>query len=534
VSNNSDVTRDVAHYAQSSTRPVTLIEAFLKASLRTTDTRMVIDSDIHPHDTQIGDLIQDAIQLAGALQDIGIVPGDVIAIQLPNWYEGAVSQLAAVLCGAVLLPIVQIYGSFEMKYILADSNAKLLFIPGDVRGRYFPEMLGELQQIASLETVIVVHDEPVANTIAYEDLFARTTASYVEPTVEPDNLALIVYTSGTTGEAKGAEHSSASLLNEVYSLEPWWSARMGEFNLGVFPSGHIAGLLSLLRLVIVGSPTVIMDRWDHVRAAQLVDEYAITSSVGATIHLAGLLDARDAGIASLETLRDYLVGGASVPSSIIARAEEAGIIAYRSWGMTEYPTATMGKPSETFEQRAFTDGSLAPGTQLRIVDDDGKDVPMGEEGELCLRGPELFRGYHGDRFNEGAFLEGGWFRTGDIGRIDAENFVTITDRKKDLIIRGAENISSKEVEDILSTHKRVAEVAAIGLPDERYGERVCIFVVTTDGEPISLEEVTAHFQHAEVARQKFPEKIILATSLPRTPFGKVQKTVLRAQLRDEA
>jgi acyl-CoA synthetase (AMP-forming)/AMP-acid ligase II len=221
-----------------------------------------------------------------------------------------------------------------------------------------------------------------------------------------------------------------------------------------------------------------------------------------------------------------VTGAAAVPPGLVRRADRAGVTAYRSYGSSEHPTVSCGLPSDELDRRAGTDGRLQPRCTVRIVDDDDRDA---HEGEILTRGPELFLGYVDKALDEEAFTDG-WFRTGDIGRLDEEGFLTITDRKKDIIIRGGENLSSKEIEDVLLEHPAIAEAAVVGVPDPVLGERACAVVVLRKDSPqatLALGDLLAHFQAAGVARQKTPEYLLVREALPRTPAGKVQKFLLR-------
>ena len=226
-----------------------------------------------------------------------------------------------------------------------------------------------------------------------------------------------------------------------------------------------------------------------------------------------------------------MTGAAAVPPTLVERADRAGVPSYRCYGSSEHPSVTSSLPSDPLEKRAMTDGSPMPPNEIRIVDDDGKDVDPGKPGEVATRGPELFVGYSDDALNVAAFLPGGWFLTGDIGVVDAEGYLTITDRKKDVIIRGGENIASKEVEDVLSRHSAIDDVAVVAEPDERYGERVCAFVTLREGADLSLDEVRRLFANAGVARQKTPERLEVVDAFPRTAAGKIKKFELRDRLR---
>ena len=479
--------------------------------------------------TTLGALVGDAERVAGALQARGIGRGDVVAVQLPGSYAGAVVQVAVGLCGAVLLPVAMIYGQREMDFVLRSSGASAVFLAREYRGRPQADaVLAGLSPLPGLILAVVVEDDaPGHGAVSYAGLLATPGGAYREPHPDPDDRAVLMYTSGTTAEPKGVQHSHRTLLAEatspVYTLNG-----PGARHLGLFPPGHMAGLLSLLRILLLGTPTVIMQAWDAGLAATLIDRHAVTACGGAPVQLSGLLDRQAGGTAGLGTLREFLTGAAPVPPSLIRRADAAGITAFRSYGSSEHPTVTAGTIADPLGPRAETDGRLLPGNQVRLVDADGRDVPDGQQGEILTRGPELFTGYADQALNEAAFLPGRWFRTGDVGRIDADGHLTVTDRLKDIIIRGGENISAKEVEDLLITHPAVADVAVIPVPDPALGERVCAVVVARPGLTFDVEQAREHLAAAGAATQKTPEVIVLADELPRTPSGKVRKDVLRA------
>jgi acyl-CoA synthetase (AMP-forming)/AMP-acid ligase II len=510
--------------------------------------------------TTLGALVSDAERVAGALQARGIGPGDVVAVQLPGSYEGAVIQAAVGLCGAVLLPVVMIYGSREMDFVLRRSGAAAVVLPREHRGRPHADVvLRGLTGLPALKFAVVTGDGSPGHgaaghsaaghsaadhsagdhgAVGYDRLLADPGGPYREPRPDPDDRAVLMYTSGTTAEPKGVQHSHRTLLAEatsrVYTLNG-----PGARHLGLFPPGHMAGLLSLLRILLLGTPTVIMQAWDAARAAELIDRHAVTACGGAPVQLSGLLDQQASGTTGLGstglgTLREFLTGAAPVPPSLIRRADAAGITAFRSYGSSEHPTVSAGAIADPLDLRAATDGRLLAGNEVRLVDAGGRDVPDGQPGEILTRGPELFTGYTDPALNAAAFLPGGWFRTGDVGRIDDGGRLTVTDRLKDIIIRGGENISSKEVEDLLITHPAVADVAVIPVPDPALGERVCAVVVARPGHTFDVEAARAHFAAAGTARQKTPEVVVLVDELPRTPSGKVRKDVLRSARQTEA
>jgi cyclohexanecarboxylate-CoA ligase len=479
--------------------------------------------------TTLGELVSDAEKAAGALRARGIGRGDVVAVQLPGSYEGAVTQVAVGLCGAVLLPVVMIYGRREMEFVLRRSGAAAVVLPRAYRGHPHADVvLSGLSGLPALKLAVVTGDSaPAGGAVGYDELLRQPGAAYRMPGAAPDDRAVLMYTSGTTAEPKGVQHSHRTLLAEATS-RVYTNNGPGARHLGLFPPGHMAGLLSLLRILLLGTPTVIMQDWDAALAAELIDRHAVTSCGGAPVQLSGLLDQRAAGTAALSTLREFLTGAAPVPPSLIRRADGAGITAFRSYGSSEHPTVTAGTIADPLGRRAGTDGRLLAGNQVRLVDAAGRDVPDGRDGEILTRGPELFTGYADEALNAAAFVPGGWFRTGDVGRIDAAGYLTVTDRVKDIIIRGGENISAKEVEDLLVIHPAVADAAVIPAADPALGERVCAVVVTRPGFTFDVEAARAHFAAAGASRQKTPEVVVLVNELPRTPSGKVRKDVLRA------
>jgi len=480
--------------------------------------------------TTVGNVVEQAGRVAGALQGLGVRPGDVVAVQLPGNRDGSVAQAAIAMCGAVLLPIVMIYQARELTFILRESGAVALIVPTQYRGADQLAIVRSLGAVPSLRTVIAAGPGLPEDVVDFADLSGGLSKPLRLPRPDPSDRALLVYTSGTTGDPKGVQHSHRTLAAELTSPTPEHGDATNPAQLAMFPPGHVAGLLGLMRVLVSGLPTVVLETWSPARAAGLIDEYAITGGVGAPVQLVGLLDQLERGLARLDSLNGFRCGAAAVSPSLIERADSLGIAAFRCYGSSEHPTVTTGYPDDSLVKRATTDGRVIAGNEVRVLDDAGRDVAIGQDGEIVTRGRELFIGYTDPRLDAAAFLPGGWYRSGDVGNLDADGFMTITDRKKDIVIRGGENISSKEVEDILSTHPAVADVAVIGSPDDVLGERVCAVIVVREGRTIDLDEVRAHFADAGAARPKTPESLVFVAELPRTPAGKVQKHVLREQV----
>lgn len=505
-------------------------DEILRTAAAHSDTAVQVHSEVNPYAGTLGDLFEESRRVAASLVALGIHPGDVVAVQLPNWRECFTAHAAIWLAGAVALPIVPIYGPAEIAFIARQSGARALIVARELRKRDAATTLSALTDVPGLQHCIVV-GPALPGTLSYAELAAAAAPGFIPITGDdPNRRCLLVYTSGTTAEPKGVQHTHASLLGEIAAMDEMRSAGPDLTTLSVFPSGHIAGTLGILRMLCRGNTTIAMDAWNAEQAAKLIDRHAVGSSGGAPIHLSGILDIAARDGLDLSSLREYTTGAAGVAGTLIRRADEFGVGAFRCYGSSEHPTISSGRREDPLDKRADTDGRICPGTKIRIVDDEGREVGAGEPGEILTRGPEMFTSYTNSEYTRASMADG-WFRTGDVGRLDSDGYLTITDRKKDIIVRGGENISSKEVEDVLSAHPAIAEAAAIGAPDETYGERVCAFVVVNAGSSFDISDAAAHFADCGLARQKTPERIVVVSELPRTASGKVQKHVLRNQLK---
>ncbi len=465
------------------------------------------------------------LALAGSFYALGLRPGDTLAMQLPNGLENAVFFQAAAALGCTLLPIVHIYGPHELAHILTDSKAKALVVPSKWRNIDYLDRISRLPEIPTLEHRIVIGGTVLDGAIAFGDL---PEGELPKVETEPDAPALLLYTSGTTAAPKGVRHSSLSLLAELTAQRSDGPA--DDYGLSPWPSGHIAGTLGVLANALLGRPMVILEAWDPVLAAELVERFKVRQMSGTPFHLSAMMDAAARDGRDLSSFRQFVIGATTVPPSLVSASESMGIRCCRCYGSTEMPTVSQCSPDDPLDKRLNTDGRLNPGVEVRIVDDTGDDVATGEEGEIAVRGAERFIGYTDAALDDASFLDGGWFLTGDIGRLDAEGYLAITDRKKDIIIRGGENISSREVEELLLAVPGVCEAAAIGMVDARLGERICA-VVTIDGSAeVSISAIDQVFRSIGVARQKTPEHLVIVEEFPRTPIGKIQKAELRQKL----
>jgi acyl-CoA synthetase (AMP-forming)/AMP-acid ligase II len=504
----------------------TCLDAFDDGVAKHGSTPVTFVRDDQERIVTVAEIHRQALTLATALQRGGVGSGDAVAVLLTNRAECAVAYQAVLLCGAVLVPIVHIYGPAEVGFILTESRAKVLIMPERVSSTRYVERIPELSRIKTLVHVIVVDAQPDSRYLAWSSL-TTTNTGYQRPTVASDDVCLLLYTSGTTSAPKGVQHTHNTVLAEQRTLSTLLSGAPDDVSLVSFPPGHIAGVGCILRPLFTGTRTVFMDSWNPAQAVDMIDRFAVTSTAGAPVHLQGLLDCAEP--ATLSTLREFLVGAAPVSEELGKRASAVGISTFRSYGSTEHPTVTGEHDGEPQWARLGTDAKALPGSEVRIVGPTGEGLPIGIDGEVVTQGPEQFMGYQDPELNDDAFTADGWFRTGDLGHLDADGRLTITDRIKDVIIRGGETISSNQVEDVLHSHPAVAEAAVVAAPDPRYGDVVGAVVVLRPDTAIDLESVRAHFAASGLAKQKTPERLAIVDALPRTALGKVRKADLRAE-----
>jgi acyl-CoA synthetase (AMP-forming)/AMP-acid ligase II len=509
-----------------------LFQAFLDGAACDPDAPLIVSSALCPGTYRLAYVVADGTRFASGLRAHGIGAGDIVAVQLPAWREWMVACVGIAHAGAVMLPIVSIYGAKEMGFILRQSGAKLLVTPDRWRSADYGEVLTACGDLPGLATHVVIGDAVPAGAVAWDALLMRDDGAAPAPR-DPDDLAMLVYTSGTTAHPKGVCHSSRTLLSELAAVS-YARRNIVEVNFSPWPPGHVAGACTMLRYLVQAKKLVLMDHWDAAEAAMLIERHRISASSFTPFHLTDILDAADRDDRDLSSLVSCMVGAAPVPPTLIERCAARGLNTFRCYGSSEHPTVTTGDPADAMDKRLTTEGQLMVGSEMRFVDDEGNDVAKGADGEMATRGPELFTGYFDPRLDAVAMLPGGWYRTGDIGHFDADGFLVISDRKKDIIIRGGENIASREVEEVLLADPTIADAAVVAWPDERMGEIVCAYIVVRPGAEVTLDSVRAHFSVSGIARPKTPERIMLVAELPRNSTGKVLKHELRARARAAA
>ncbi|MEP6546338.1 MAG: AMP-binding protein [Gammaproteobacteria bacterium] len=479
-----------------------------------------------------------AQRLAGYFLSIGLVPGDVVSFQLPNWWEASVVDIAASMTGVVTNPIVPINRDAEVSYMLNESRSRVMFVPQVFRKFEYAAMMRRIA--AALRTpprVIVVRGES-GDFARFDVLLAESAPLEAALPVDPNAVKLLLYTSGTTGRPKGVLHSHNSFHADSIKMKPAMQLVDSDVTFCPSPVTHISGYLWALNMPWCGNmPAVMLDVWDPDRAFEQMKRHQCAFMVGATPFLQDLVAVAKRRGETLPHLKSYLCGGASVPPRLIYEAAELfpNCIPWRTFGATESPTMT-GPPASRRDLHlaAETDGQLNR-AQVKIVDAfSGATLPAGAEGEILVREPSMALGYARLEDNEGAYDTEGYFRTGDLGKIVHIDHIVCTGRKKDLIIRAGENISAKEVEDAIYRLPKVAEVAVVSMPSQRTGEAICAFVVLRAAETLDLPELGQAIADAGLARQKTPAHVESVSELPKTPSGKVRKDLLRLQARQYA
>ncbi len=501
----------------------------------------------HPHRVQLIDgdrslscaeLYRKAQQLAGYFLSIGLHRGEVVSFQLPNWWEASVIDLATAMTGLVANPIVPINRDAEVGHMLKESRSRVMFVPSVFRKYDYAEMLQRIAPALTLPPRVVVVRGSAQGCDSFDAALAAAPALAEPLAVDPNAVKLLMYTSGTTGRPKGVLHSHNSFHADSVKMKR--AMRLGDDDLTFCPSPvtHVSGYLWALNQTWCGDmPAVMIDTWDAERAFDLMALHRCAFMVGATPFLQDLVAVAAKRDQDLPHLKSYMCGGAAVPPSLIYEAAERfpNCLPYRIFGATETPCVT-GPPESREQMRvaAETDGRIC-GAEIKIVDlVSGAPLAAGEEGEILAREPSMALGYARPEDNENAYDDEGYFRMGDIGRIVDGNHLLCTGRKKDLIIRAGENISAKEIEDVLHRSPKIIEAAVVSMPSRKTGEAICAFIVLRAGDTLDLQEIAAMIGAAGLARQKTPEHVQALDDLPKTPSGKVRKDQLREMARAHA
>ncbi|OBH55155.1 cyclohexanecarboxylate-CoA ligase [Mycobacterium mantenii] len=522
--------RDAARAAEAYRRGLwvhTTLADWLRAAAETSPGRTVlVDADIR---MDCATLYAQARALATGLL-ARMQTGSVVSFMLPNWYEAAVIYLGATMAGMVVNPILPSLRDHDLRFILEDAGAAAVFVPRQHSGHDYAAMLERVTAAMSPAPEVVVLRGDAGSHTPYPALFEDHSDTAVLPALDPDAVRMVLYTSGTTGRPKGVLHSHNSINALISQLRDHWNINPGDTFLVPSPIAHIGGSIYAFECpLLLGTAAILMDRWDPAAAVTLMGRERCTHMAGATPFLQQLLSAAQRAGTSLPDLKVFICGGASVSPSLIRSAAgyfDRAVIT-RVYGCTEVPVATVGAPRpDEADYAADTDGR--PGiAEIKLAAHDA--APSGC-GEICVRGPQMLLGYRHPEDDAESFDAEGFFRTGDLGRWVDERYLLVTGRAKDVIIRNGENISAKEVEDLLAEHPGIGEIAVVGLPDARTGERACAVIVPR-GEPApDVASLLALLQSKGVAKFKAPEQVVVWDALPKNDAGKILKHQIRASL----
>ncbi|EIJ1631508.1 medium-chain fatty-acid--CoA ligase [Escherichia coli] len=465
----------------------------------------------------------------------GIESGDRIAFQLPGWCEFTVIYLACLKIGAVSVPLLPFWREAELVWVLNKCQAKMFFAPTLFKQTRPVDLILPLQnQLPQLQQIVGVDKlAPATSSLSLSQIIADNTPLTTAITTHGDELAAVLFTSGTEGLPKGVMLTH----NNILASERAYCARLNLTWQDVFmmpaPLGHATGFLhGVTAPFLIGARSVLLDIFTPDACLALLEQQRCTCMLGATPFVYDLLNVLEKQPADLSALRFFLCGGTTIPKKVARECQQLGIKLLSVYGSTESSPHAVVNLDDPLSRFMHTDGYAAAGVEIKVVDDARKTLPPGCEGEEASRGPNVFMGYFDEpELTARALDEEGWYYSGDLCRMDEAGYIKITGRKKDIIVRGGENISSREVEDILLQHPKIHDACVVAMPDERLGERSCAYVVLkAPHHSLSLEEVVAFFSRKRVAKYKYPEHIVVIEKLPRTASGKIQKFLLRKDI----
>ena len=484
------------------------------------------------------EMLHTANRIALGLKSLGVPKQDIVSCQLPNWWEVTLLFIACRRIGAVLNPLMPIFRERELSFMLKHTESKVFIVPKIFRKFDYEKLANQLQNnIPSLEHVIVIGGE---GENSFEKLLLnheldndpQILNTLNDVTITADDIAQLVFTSGTTGEPKGVMHTANTLFSNIVPYAKRLHLDKDDVILMGSPMAHQTGFMyGLIMPVLLKAKAVLLDVWDVNVAIDLIHKHQATFTMASTPFLNDLSEAVTESHQSLDSLKLFLCAGAPIPSTLVQKARQnMGVKVISAWGMTECGAVTMTCPEDDDERSFNTDGLPLPGVEVRIVGDGGETLAPMQSGTLMIRCCSNFGGYLKRPHLNETNAEG-WFDTGDIAYQDEQGYIRIAGRKKDVIIRGGENIPVAEVESLIYLHPEIATVALVPYPDERMGEKACAVVKLKNPEhkltlPALLEFLKTH----QLANQYLPERLEVWDELPMTPSGKIQKFKIRELL----
>lgn len=490
-------------------------------------------TDASGHSISYRELDDKASRLAAFLEARGVGVGDVVTMHLPNWWQTAVVTVAAFKLGAVINPLPPTYGWKDLAFIMNKSGAKAVIVPGRFRSvDYTDHLLRIAPELQVQPSIVVIGAGSAAIGNSFEEALSGPLLAQTHDTAA-DDPALLLFTSGSESKPKGVVHTHNTAIYGERALAGTLQLDHRDVCFMASPVTHTSGFMhGILMTLMTGATVSLLDIFKGDTAVDQMIASRATWTMGATPFLSDVVDSMEKTGKRLPDLRYFLCGGAPIPEVLVRRARALGVRVMSIYGSTESPPHTVTWPADPIEAAWQFDGRALPGVEVCAVDEDGKPVPSGQPGEQWSRGPHAFIGYLGEpELTARALDADGWYHSGDLATVGAEGSVRIVGRIKDMIIRGGQNISAREVEDILLEHPACQAVAVVGLPDERLGELGCAVVVCQPGKTLDFEDMKQFLMGRGVARFKLPEHLVLRDALPATPSGKVQKFKLREELK---
>ena len=457
-----------------------------------------------------------AAKVAGTLRENGVEPGDRVAVILPNVPAFPVVYWGILLAGGIVVPMNPLLKAGEIDYFFTDSGAKFAFV--------WPDFVAEATKGAERSGTRIVECGPMG----------PNDFEGGEPVAEPaarddDDTAIILYTSGTTGRPKGAELTHRNIhLNALRSATVIQEIRADDVVMGCLPLFHVFGLVvGLNASTIAGASLALIPRFDPEAAIEVIEKERVTVMQGVPTMYAAILNHPRSDGMDASSLRTCVSGGSAMPLEVMRAFEDKlGTVILEGYGLSETsPVASFNMLDR--ERKPGTIGVAIPGCEMRCVDENGAEVPVGEVGEIAIRGDNVMKGYWNKPEETAAAIPDGWFRTGDLATMDDEGYFTIVDRKKDMILRGGMNVYPREVEEVIYQHPDVVEVAVVGMPDELLGEQVGAAVALREGSTATPEDVI-EFTKERIAAYKYPRKVWVVDTLPKGPTGKILRREVSA------
>jgi acyl-CoA synthetase (AMP-forming)/AMP-acid ligase II len=483
------------------------------------------------------DLDADVTRLAEVLVSVGVAPGDVVSVQLPNWYETVVADVAVQRAGGVINPLLPIYRRRELSHVFAIAHPKVLFTPSQYRGyAHRDEAASLIEETGDKITHVVVDDvhHDVGDAFVLGDRVALREKPGdrirgLERGLRASAVSELIFTSGTESTPKAIMHTEQTASAGARAVRNALGLSSTDVVWMPSPIGHSTGFNFGVRVALTyGLPLVLHDRWDPTAVIDLLVAEGCTYTMASTTFLQDLVAEAERRDVELPSLGLFCCGGAPVPAALVQRAEARAIGVLRLYGSTEGLVVTCARPHAPREKLENTDGLPLDDVEVSIRDDAREPLGAAVAGEIFVRGPQTCVGFYDDPDRTAATFTGeDWVASGDLGVLDEDGYLTVVGRKKEIVIRGGMNIAPREIEELLLGFPEVDRVAVIGVPDERLGERVCACVVLTAGQSLSFEEMVARLRALGLATYKLPERLEYLSELPTTASGKVQKHLIR-------